>query len=535
MTKPALDWNQLIGGLQQQDLLDESSAAGIARFLEKSRQSASMPWFIKLIIAAGAWVASIFFLTFLDKAHLIPALGKGWLPWGVGFILAALVLHRFGRVVFFNQLALAFSVTGHFMALVSVYEFWHRMGAVTLAALLLCAGLYGIQRDSLHRFLSCLMVFLLALIAARIDFHSGAHFLVLAEVLGLAGLAVATVAGKFRPVVYAAALALPITCLVMTTSGLHRLTPAWPSRIILTAALAGLCLWIGGGRTALKEEPIRLAVLFVLLLGAVTSPGILAGLGLLIFGYATLDKALIAVGTVFFPVFIVVYYYDLQVDLASKSLLLLASGLVLLAGWFLLNRRPWVRHGKTPSVETLSDAAAEGAGEGARRQNARWALVVLGLGLALALGSTNYLIVTKAKLLHSGQVVLLELVPADHRSPLQGDYMALRYEVSRLAMDRLGRKLPADGCIVVRTDPRGVAEFARLDEGKPLGAGEYRLRYRQRGSELRLGAEAFFFQSGQAKKYGRARYGELRVAPDGESVLAGLRDEDLAQISPDLK
>jgi uncharacterized membrane-anchored protein len=38
---------------------------------------------------------------------------------------------------------------------------------------------------------------------------------------------------------------------------------------------------------------------------------------------------------------------------------------------------------------------------------------------------------------------------------------------------------------------------------------------------------AFFFQEGTAMRYQGARYGEFRVAPDGELRLTGLRGSEL--------
>jgi uncharacterized membrane-anchored protein len=43
---------------------------------------------------------------------------------------------------------------------------------------------------------------------------------------------------------------------------------------------------------------------------------------------------------------------------------------------------------------------------------------------------------------------------------------------------------------------------------------------------VRLGAESFFFQEGHAQLYNGARYGEVRVAPSGTSVLVGLRGQE---------
>ena len=72
----------------------------------------------------------------------------------------------------------------------------------------------------------------------------------------------------------------------------------------------------------------------------------------------------------------------------------------------------------------------------------------------------------------------------------------------------------------------GVAQFQRRDQGEPLATGEHRLTYRIRKGRLRVGVDAFYFQEGLADTYQPARYGEMRVAADGTSLLVGLRDAD---------
>lgn len=72
----------------------------------------------------------------------------------------------------------------------------------------------------------------------------------------------------------------------------------------------------------------------------------------------------------------------------------------------------------------------------------------------------------------------------------------------------------------------------RIHQDEALAPGEMLLRYRRRGT-VRLGAESFFFQEGYARRYGQARYGELKVSEKGESVLVGLRDENLRPLGID--
>ena len=123
----------------------------------------------------------------------------------------------------------------------------------------------------------------------------------------------------------------------------------------------------------------------------------------------------------------------------------------------------------------------------------RW---IFWLVLALVLCVVNGLIAQKEHLRGSGQRMLLRLAPVDPRSIMQGDYMVLRYEISRKVPVQFGE--PAAGHLVVTLDGDDVATFVRLHAGGPLAAGERLLRYRTRGL-IRLGAESFFFQVGHEK------------------------------------
>jgi uncharacterized membrane-anchored protein len=155
------------------------------------------------------------------------------------------------------------------------------------------------------------------------------------------------------------------------------------------------------------------------------------------------------------------------------------------------------------------------------------ARVIFG-GLALVVVALVVLVVRKEQVLAQGTPVLLELAPVDPRSLMQGDYMVLDYAVSRevRSFDSASAGAEAeDGRLVLRLDENGVGRFVRFDTpGTPLAPGELLLRYKVRKYRVRLGAESFFFQEGQSDLYAGAKYGELRVAGDGSSVLVGLRN-----------
>lgn len=155
------------------------------------------------------------------------------------------------------------------------------------------------------------------------------------------------------------------------------------------------------------------------------------------------------------------------------------------------------------------------------------------LGLALCVLVPAGLIVQKERLLATGRVVYLRLVPVDPRSLMQGDYMDLRYAVADAADDATrgaGGEPPDRGVLVVALDANGVGEFRRLDDGAPLAPEEQRLKFHGGRRTFRFGAESYFFEEGSAERYQGARYGKLRVSEAGELLLAALCDASMNEM-----
>jgi uncharacterized membrane-anchored protein len=155
---------------------------------------------------------------------------------------------------------------------------------------------------------------------------------------------------------------------------------------------------------------------------------------------------------------------------------------------------------------------------------------LIALGALLVLGAVNLSILGKERVRRDGELVYLELAPVDPRSLMQGDYMALRFALTR-DLERLDAGTPRrDGetrFARVALDPRRVARVAATGSD----AAALTLRYRLRGGQVWLGTNAFFFEEGTAERFSAARYGEFRVdRASGEAVLVGLRDAALAAL-----
>ncbi|GEN23424.1 hypothetical protein HCU01_13730 [Halomonas cupida] len=169
------------------------------------------------------------------------------------------------------------------------------------------------------------------------------------------------------------------------------------------------------------------------------------------------------------------------------------------------------------------------------RRVARWDRVVVVATALLILVAVNLSIWDRERHLHEGSVLYLALAPVDPRSLMQGDYMALNFDVSNriqqaLSERRTDRK--AEGTVgdhvIVRLDERRIAHFQRLASGEaPLADDEMRLRYRLRQGRVKFATDAFFFQEGHAERYESARYGRFHVDERGELLLVSLHGPDL--------
>jgi uncharacterized membrane-anchored protein len=154
--------------------------------------------------------------------------------------------------------------------------------------------------------------------------------------------------------------------------------------------------------------------------------------------------------------------------------------------------------------------------------NASQTRALLAVAVVLVLGAVNWSIVAKERIKTQGERIFLALAPVDPRSLMQGDYMALRFEIAN------NISTEAEGRAPLFVDERGIATL----NPSPATA-RLHIRYRVRNGQIWLGTNAYFFEEGTAQRYQGARYGEFRVDRDsGEAVLVGLANDNLKKIAP---
>lgn len=165
-------------------------------------------------------------------------------------------------------------------------------------------------------------------------------------------------------------------------------------------------------------------------------------------------------------------------------------------------------------------------------------------GLIAALGVVNAQIARWEGLLAGrSEPVYLELAPVDPRSLVQGDYVALRYELAgyldRFVEDGAPVWLawPERGQLAVTLDARRVGTAARWygPGAAPLEADEIRWAYRRDGGRIAFAPDAWFVPEGTGLPLETgARYGIFRVDPAGQPILIGLAGEDLSPLTAPL-
>jgi uncharacterized membrane-anchored protein len=159
----------------------------------------------------------------------------------------------------------------------------------------------------------------------------------------------------------------------------------------------------------------------------------------------------------------------------------------------------------------------------------RVTVVSMVAGLLLVLAAVNYTIFQREQLLAQGQRIYLPLAPIDPRSLMQGDYMALRFQLA-IDVDKAMASALKDGVAVVKVDNNGVAAFVRIDDGQALQVNEQRVAFKTRKRQVQIVTNAYFFQEGSRARFEPARFGVLRVNPQGKALLTALADGKRVQL-----
>lgn len=323
----------------------------------KMQGSVSQAWYIRVMLGFSGWLGALFLMGFIGVAFTMLRENM------IAGICIGLALCAFAYVIFRSgsdndfvlQLALALSMAGQGFVVFSLFQKSSQNHAVIFAAILLFEILLVVVMPNfIHRFLSTVSAVYAAYFLFQelrmFGFTSG----VVAILLTLLWWSPRHLRQPeiWRPIGFALALTL------LTTEG-SRLFPllmlqnsdAWWFKHgwRLAATLVNLAL-LASTLLVLRREDMRWSSSSALLVISGTlilcgfgyvAPGLSHALLLILIAYSFGEKLLLGLGLFSLLSFLSHYYYQLQVSLLYKSIVLVSLALLLLAmRWYLNYRFP---------------------------------------------------------------------------------------------------------------------------------------------------------------------------------------------------
>lgn len=520
-----------------------------------ARNTATAPWYVQGLLGLSAWLATVLLLVFLFFSGMVTS-DQGAVVFGLVLCAAGVAVVRAAAGPFWRQCAIAMAFAGQLLVLFS-FVGNDSIASASLFIVRLAAAVYALAPDVLLRFLSggLIAVGMTGLVwqalqpdLARNDMLEmwlaldvlRATFLWLpVAVLGawLATLAfcadrrLARAQPHFlEPLAWAFVVAVQGMVWMAGGVGVDQLPALWKlhrltallnlAGALLPAAVAFWLLWPRRQVLTRSLVVITPLALLVLALFWLPSPGIAFALAWLLLGFGLNKPRLTGFGVLSLLAYLMLYYYQLEVPLLQKAAWLVGAAVLL----FLLRVLVWL----VPRLMRTDDGRRPAAPPPSPAVRRRVAVVLA--GLVLVLGVCNVTIYQREQLLAHGQVAILELAPVDPRSLMQGDYMALRFTAGTAVakLRQADEQTATDGYLILSPDARGVAQPLRIQaKVDPHAAPELVLRYRVRPDGVRIVTNAYFFPEGEAARYERARYGEVRLDGSGTGLLVRMLGEDL--------
>lgn len=346
------DWQDLLDHTQQRTGLSEAQRVRLL-------SGVASPWWLSVLLGLAAWASSLFLIAALAGPSAL--LVEGPVGLGLaGLLMLCAGLWLFGRAgVFFEQMALAFALAGQGLLVYVLAELAGPSGAIRAAAIAclpLSASLLLMPGSMLYRRICGLLI--LGSIAVLLGSGPALalYGLLLACIATLAWLSrVHWAGGQHALRLRALTDAATLTALLLAVHGHQGLLNAITGLMPVLSAPAGVWLLIHAGPAVLvlltigwllRRQPIqaRYAALLsagVLILLTYQAPGLLISLALGLSVYHAGSRSWSLVVPAFALFYLAGFYYSLHITLLHKSLLLCASGLLLLAIRQGLQRLMW--------------------------------------------------------------------------------------------------------------------------------------------------------------------------------------------------
>ena len=311
------------------------------------------PWYVRAMVGFGAWVASLLLIGFVASFSLHAG---GVVALGFVLVLAALALRWFFHNDFVVQATLATSLAGQALLIFGLNDSGHGDGwasQLAITAMVLSAVLLLVFPDRIHRLLS-LLFFFTGLVVLMYAQHLNTW-------MALPGPLAATALlflHQWRARLFAQGLGRFVwpleNGLMLSAFGILMISTIYllpelsefafdPRPWISTLLLGGLLLYavVRGAQMRLgKANPKAQTMLYgltVLIIAAAwAAPGLILALLVTVLGLNSGQRGFIVAGIGFLVVFLIAYFYGIQVSMPVKAAtMVLSGGVLLLACWAL--------------------------------------------------------------------------------------------------------------------------------------------------------------------------------------------------------
>ena len=339
-------WETLLTSWQQAGWMTPDNVATVRNALGESGEEPT-PWYIRLLVGLSAWLAAVLFIVFLVLIDVVNEAEH--------FVLIGLVLIGIGIAlsyrppqVFVDQLGLAASITGQASFIGGMADYFDSTLWTWSILVILQLVMIIVYDDAVQRLLSTIVALFALLGVAEETLPALAQGItVLATVILVLGWSkeAAWFAGPQeehrRPIGYGAAIGLLCVLIFSLQPDWFAAGPWWVSTWVLAAGVLGVAWRVFNDEGYAWVSPLGFLVVGgVLALAAATSlaPGIMGSILVLALGFYRKNRILIALGMIALAGFVIYFYYNLAYTLLTKSLLLMATGAVMLGLRYGLSR-----------------------------------------------------------------------------------------------------------------------------------------------------------------------------------------------------
>ncbi|MCK5725737.1 MAG: DUF4401 domain-containing protein [Thiotrichaceae bacterium] len=339
---------QILDQWVEKDLITENNVEQALTLIKEDNDQC--PWYIHVLSSFGAWVSA---WMFFFVVALLGILDEDFFMIIGGLLLLATLFISYKNKdisTFFTQLLLVISLTGHILFSIGVIEIYRSEALVAILLIPISIIFIFFFKQSLHKFLS-FHIIVFSIIFLSYDLH----VLSIVAPIIIAMLSIGTLflwlnesyfLVKSNYKVYVVLKYACVTALIITTSYFsfkHEMFfyDSWEIPYLTDVAIAislfmTMIYLITHIIKRLKIgliKPITISVITIISLLSILfyhTPAIMVSFLVLTLGIERGNKILIPLGVIALISTLIHYYYNLDLSLLHKSLLLMASGSVIL-------------------------------------------------------------------------------------------------------------------------------------------------------------------------------------------------------------